>query len=80
MSSNDDTTIHVSDPVEREEILITRGDHQRIYFIRYENDDHYVVCDEYGDGTGHSWQGDIDGIADFIALADIFDEVYEVNA
>ena len=66
--------IHVGDPVTREEVAVTRGD-TTIYFIRYEDDTSYAVCNEYGDSTGHSWQGDIDGIADFIALGDIFDDV-----
>jgi hypothetical protein len=72
--STDQQTIHVSDPVNREEVAITRGD-TTIYFIRYEDDTRYAVCNEYGDGTGHSWKGDIDGIADIIALGDIFDEL-----
>lgn len=75
MSVTDDTTIHVSDPVYREEVLVTRGDHV-IYLVKYDDDTRYLVTDKYGHGTTHTWSGDISGIADFQSLADIFDEVY----
>lgn len=79
MSVTDDTTIHVSDPVYREEVLVTRGNHV-IYLVKYEDDTRYAIVDKYGNGTTHTWRGDIDGIADFQSLADIFDDVYGSDA
>jgi len=67
--------IHISDPVWREEVLVTRGD-RCLYFVKYDDDTRYMVLDEHGNGTTHTWRGGIDGIVDFIALADMFDEVY----
>lgn len=76
MSTTTDNTqaIHVGDPVYREEVPVTRGG-TTIYFVKYDDDTSYAVCNQYGDGTGHTWRGDIDGAADFIALHDIFDDV-----
>lgn len=68
------TTIRVSDPITREEVAVTRGN-TTLYFVMYQGDNEYAVMDEYGDGTGHTWKGDIEGADDFIALHDIFDEV-----
>lgn len=70
MSNN--TTIHVGGV--REEIPVTRGD-TILYFVRHEGGQEYHVLDEYGDATGHKWSGDIDGIADFIALSFMFDQI-----
>lgn len=76
MSTTTDNTwaIHVGDPVYREEVPVTRG-RTTIYFIKYDDDTSYVVRNQHGDATGHTWRGDIDGAADFIALQDIFDDV-----
>ena len=68
--------IHVSDPVTREDIYVTRGE-QALTFVRYESDTRYIVLDEHGFDTGHSWRGDFEGVSDFIALNDLFDTVYD---
>lgn len=72
MSNN--TIIHVGSPSTREQVPVTRGD-TTLYFVRYDDATTYTVIDEYGDETGHTWSGDIDGIADFIALSFMFDQM-----
>lgn len=74
----DPQDIHVNDPVWREEVLVTRGN-RCLYFVKYDDDTRYTVMDENGFGTAHMWRGDIEGIADFQALADLFDEVYPAD-
>lgn len=68
--------ISVSDPVTREDILVTRGT-QTLTFVRWECDARYVVLDQYESDTGLTWRGDFEGVSDFIALNDLFDTVYE---
>lgn len=79
MSVTDDTTIHVGDPIYTEEIRVTRGDHD-IYLIKYDDDTTYVVHDENGTPTKHTWRGDVAGASDFIAISSIFDAIYGGDA
>jgi hypothetical protein len=72
--TNDDTTINVSDPRLTIEIHITRGD-MELYLCKDEDDTKYAVLDEDRMDTGYTWRGEADGIADFIALNDLFDNV-----
>lgn len=67
--------IHVSSPTFREEVAVTRGE-QTLYFVKYEDDTRYIVIDEFGNGTGHSWRGDVEGISDFHAINAMFDDTY----
>lgn len=75
----DDNAINVFDPVYREEVLVTRGN-RGLYFVKYDDDTKYAIMDDHGNGTVHTWRGEIDGISDFIALHDIFDDVYPDDA
>lgn len=77
--SDDRPAINVFVPVYREEVLVTRGD-RSLYLVRYEDDTEYAIMNEDGYGTAHTWSGDIDGISDFIALHDIFDDLYPDDA
>ena len=67
-------TIHVSDPRTREEVCVTRGG-TTIYLVKYEDDTRYMVLDQYGDDTGFTWRGGIEGPSDFIAIGDMMDDV-----
>jgi hypothetical protein len=76
---HDREDIYVNDPVWREEVYVTcRG--RGLYFVKYDDDPHYEVLDEHAKQTTHTWRGDFEGIADFIALADLFDELYPAGA
>lgn len=75
MSVTDGTGIHVGDPAYCEEVRVTRGEHS-LHFVKYEGDTRYVVLDEFGDFTSHTWSGDISGISDFQSIAAMFDDVY----
>jgi hypothetical protein len=77
--SDDRPVINVFDPVYREEVLVTRGS-RGLYFVKYDDDTKYAIMDDHGNGTVHTWRGEIDGISDFIALHDIFDDVYPDEA
>ena len=74
-SENDTHGIHVGDPVYKEEVCVTRGD-RCIYLVKYDDDTQYDVLDEHGERTTFTWSGDVQGIADFIALADLFRDIY----
>jgi hypothetical protein len=74
---NDQTTIHVSDPIFREEVRVTRGN-GTIYLVKYEDDTRYMVLDQHGDDTGFTWRGGIDGASDFIAIGDMIDDIKAV--
>ena len=44
--------------------------------MKYDDDTQYDVLDEHGERTTFTWNGDVQGIADFIALADLFRDIY----
>lgn len=73
MSRDEGITIH--EPVFREEVTLTRGE-RGLYLVKYDDDTRYIVLDEYGDDTGFTWSGDVEGISDFISIHAIFDDVY----
>jgi|Laugrefa1bdmlbdn_1035148.scaffolds.fasta_scaffold21990_3 hypothetical protein len=74
-----DTGIHVSDPIHREEVCVTRGS-DCIYLVRFEDETRYAVLDEDGNDTGHTWSGDIWGVSDFHALAGLIDTITSKEA
>jgi len=76
---NDPNTIHVSDPVYREEVCVTRGS-DCIYLVRFEDEALYAVLDEDYNDTGHTWRGDIWGVSDFHALAGLIDTITSKEA